>query len=232
MKYSYFNIIATLPILLIYLILITQPIFSQTYSNIVKESDLRFEQLIVNLRTTVEEGIIQLDKINDNYLTKLSGLVSYDRVYLSKTSEKQFFSKGALDSLRMPNMNRELKCLSEALYFEARGEQIEGQIAVADVIINRKNSNQFPSTICGVVSEGAPKRHACQFSYNCDGKLELIHDKKTYRRIVKLASMILNGAFSDVTDGATFFHASEVSPSWSKKFKKTRKIGRHIFYKN
>ena len=172
-----------------------------------------------------------LDNIDDNYLTKMSGLTTYDRAYLTTNSEKQFFSKKALDSLRMPNMNRELKCLSEALYFEARGEQIEGQIAVADVIINRKNSNQFPSTICGVVSEGSHKRHACQFSYNCDGKLELIYDKKTYRRIVKLSSMILNGAFSDVTNGAIFFHASEVSPSWSKKFKKTRKIGRHIFYK-
>ena len=186
----------------------------------------------MSLRETVEEGMMRLNKIDERYLTKLSCLVVYDRAYLSQTSEKQFFSKGALDSLRMPKMYRELKCLSEALYFEARGEQIEGQIAVADVIINRKNSSQFPGTICGVVSEGAHKRHACQFSYNCDGKLELIYDKKTYRRIVKLSSMILNGAFSDVTNGATFFHASEVSPSWSKKFKMTRKIGRHIFYKN
>ncbi len=191
-----------------------------------------FEQLIVNLRTVVKEEMARLNKVDNKYLTRLSGLITYDRDYLSKTSEKHFFSKKALDSLRMPKMNRELKCLSEALYFEARGEQIEGQIAVADVIINRKNSKRFPSTICGVVSEGAHKKHACQFSYNCDGKLELIYDKKTYRRIVKLSSMILNGAFSDVTSGATFFHASEVSPSWSRKFKKTRKIGRHIFYKN
>ena len=175
---------------------------------------------------------MRLNKIDDNYLTKLSGLSTFDREYLSKNSAKQFFSKKALDSLRMPKMNREIKCLSEALYFEARGEQIEGQIAVADVIINRKNSNRFPSTICGVVSEGSHKKNACQFSYNCDGKLELIYDKKTYARIAKLSSMILNGAFSDVTNGATFFHASEVSPSWSKKFQKTRKIGRHIFYRN
>jgi hypothetical protein len=223
---------AILPILVIYILLIPHTGFSQKNSNVVKEGNLRFEKLIQNLRTTVKKEMIRLDSIDDNYLTKLSGLIPYDRAYLSKTSEKQFFSKEALDSLRMPKMNRELKCLSEALYFEARGEQIEGQIAVADVIINRKNSNQFPSTICGVVSEGSHKRHACQFSYNCDGKLELIYDKKTYRRIVKLSAMILNGAFSDVTNGATFFHASEVSPSWSKKFKKTRKIGRHIFYKN
>ena len=223
---------AIYPVLFVSFLLTSLPVFSQTNSNVVKEGNLIFEKLIVNLRTTVEESMMRLDSIDDNYLTKLSGLTNYDRIYLSKNSEKQFFSKGALDSLRMPRMSRELKCLSEALYFEARGEQIEGQIAVADVIINRKNSKQFPSTICGVVSEGSHKRHACQFSYNCDGKLELIHDRKTYRRIVKLSSMILNGAFSDVTNGATFFHASEVSPSWSKKFKETRRIGRHIFYKN
>ena len=222
----------TLLIVIIYLLFTSHSGFSQINLTSGKEDDLKFEQLIVNLRETVKKEMIRLDKIDNKYLTKISGLINYDRIYLSKTSERQFFSKGALDSMRMPKMSRELKCLSEALYFEARGEQIEGQIAVADVIINRKNSNRFPSTICGVVSEGSHKRHACQFSYNCDGKLELIYDKKTYRRIVKLSSMILDGAFSDVTNGATFFHASEVSPSWSKKFKKTRKIGRHLFYKN
>ena len=232
MKPLFFKKMIILPGLLMYLLLTSHTVLSQTNSTIKKEGNLRLEKLIMTVRTTVEEGMISLDNIDDNYLTKLSGLVNYDRAYLSKASEKQFFSKGALDSLRMPKMNRELKCLSEALYFEARGEQIEGQIAVADVIINRKNSKRFPSTICGVVSEGSHKRNACQFSYNCDGKLELIYDQKTYRRIVKLSSIILNGAFSDVTNGATFFHASEVSPSWSKKFKMTRKIGRHIFYKN
>ncbi len=232
MKHSFVKIRAKFSILLIYFLLIGHIAFSQTNSTSKKEGNLGIEPLILNLGTTIEEEMTRLDSIDNNYLTRLSGLITYDRVYLSKNSETQFFSKGALDSLRMPKMNRELKCLSEALYFEARGEQIEGQIAVADVIINRKNSNQFPGTICGVVSEGAHKRNACQFSYNCDGKLELIYDKKTYKRIVKLSSMILNGAFSDVTNGATFFHASEVSPSWSRKFKKTSKIGRHIFYKN
>ncbi len=229
-----FSLLKTTPIflgLILWLLILSQFAFSQMNSNSLEQGSSRFEKSIVNLETTIEEGMIYLDNIDNNYLTKISGLITYDRVYLTKNSEKLFFSKKALDSLRMPKMHRELKCLSEALYFEARGEQIEGQIAVADVIINRKNSSYFPNTICGVVSEGSHRRHACQFSYNCDGKLELIYDKKTYGRIVKLSSMILNGAFSNVTKGATFFHASEVSPSWSKKFKKTRKIGRHIFYK-
>ena len=137
-----------------------------------------------------------------------------------------------IDNFPKPRPTSEMKCLAEAIYFEARGEALEGQYAVGEVIINRVLSKDFPNSVCGVITEGASRLNACQFSYNCDGKLELIYDKKTYRRIVKLSSMILNGAFSDVTNGATFFHASEVSPSWSKKFKKTRKIGRHIFYKN
>ncbi len=232
MKNKLKQIMITIPIFIIYLFNLTNIVFSQTKSNVVSNDELRVGQMIVDLRTTVKDGIQNLNKIDDNYLTKISGLTMYDRVYLTKNSEKEFFSKKALDSVKMPKMSRELKCLSEALYFEARGEQIEGQIAVADVIINRKKSSQFPNTICGVISEGSHKRNACQFSYNCDGKLELIYDKKTYRRIVKLSSMILKGSFSDVTKGATFFHASEVNPNWSKKFKKTRKIGRHIFYKN
>ena len=131
----------------------------------------------------------------------------------------------------MPKMNSELKCLSEALYFEARGEQIEGQIAVADVIINRKNSNRFPSTICGVVSEGSHKKHACQFSYNCDGKLEIVTEKGSYGRISKLSQILLEPSARVLTDGATFYHAKAVNPSWAKKFKKTNEIGQHIFYK-
>ena len=123
-----------------------------------------------------------------------------------------------------PSGGKEWQCFSEAIYFEARGESVKGQFAVAEVILNRVDSKRFPNSICKVVAQGTKKgrRRNCQFSYNCDGKLELIRDKKTYRRIVKLSSMILNGAFSGVTKGATFFHASEVSPSWSKKFKKTR----------
>jgi hypothetical protein len=136
MKPLFFKKMIIIPVLLMYLLLTSQTVLSQTNSMIKKEGNLSLEKLIVTVRTTVEEGMMSLDNIDANYLTKLSGLINYDRAYLSKVSEKQFFSKDALDSLRMPKMNRELKCLSEALYFEARGEQIEGQIAVADVIIN------------------------------------------------------------------------------------------------
>ena len=112
MKQSFVKRRTSFPILFIYFLLICHLAFSQTNSNEKKEGNLGIEPFIVNLGTTIEEEMIRLDSIDDNYLIRLSGLITYDRVYLSKNSEKQFFSKGALDSLRMPKMNRELKCLS------------------------------------------------------------------------------------------------------------------------
>ena len=79
--------------------------------------------------------------------------------------------------------------------------------------------------------QGSGKRNACQFSYNCDGKLEIITEKDIYNRILKLSRLLLEPSARVLTDGATFFHAKAVSPSWAKKFKKTREIGQHIFYK-
>ncbi len=196
-----------------------------------KKVKLKNEEFLFRFYKKLKLETGNIEKINKTLLIRLSGLSTFDRKYMSKKVDpRHFFSQVTLDNMKMPRMNRELKCLSEALYFEARGEQLEGQIAVADVIINRKNSKNFPNTICRVVSEGSHKRNACQFSYNCDGKLELIYDKLSYSRITKLSSIILNGAFADITGGATFFHATEVSPSWAKKFKETKKIGRHIFY--
>ena len=206
--------------------------FSQDNSiSQVKKIQLQNEDFLTGFYEKLKLENKNIDKINETFLVRLSGLSSFDRKYMSKKIDpRNFFSEKTLDSMKKPRMNRELKCLSEALYFESRGEDLEGQIAVADVIINRKNSKNFPNTICRVVSEGSHKRNACQFSYNCDGKLELIYNKRAYSRITKLSSMLLNGAFADITGGATFFHASEVNPSWAKKFRKTKKIGRHIFY--
>ena len=197
----------------------------------IKKNKLQNEDFLIGFYEKLKLESKNINKINKTFLVRLSGLSTFDRKYMSKKIDpRHFFSEKALDSMKSPRMNRELKCLSEALYFESRGEQLEGQIAVADVRINRKNSKKFPNTICRVVSEGSHKRNACQFSYNCDGKLELIYDKRAYSRITKLSSMLLNGAFADITGGATFFHAHEVNPSWAKKFRKTKKIGRHIFY--
>ncbi len=148
----------------------------------------------------------------------------------SKYDDKKF-SFEVLDSLPIPKVTSELRCLAEAIYFEARGEPLEGQYAVGEVIINRALSQAFPNSICQVISEGASRRNACQFSYNCDGKLEVIVERGIYRRILKLSRVLLEPSARVLTDGATFFHAKAVNPSWAKKFKKTGEFGQHVFYK-
>ena len=136
-----------------------------------------------------------------------------------------------LDSLPTATGDAEWRCISEALYFEARGEPIEGQIAVAEVILNRVDSKKFPKSVCKVIDQTTGKRHKCQFSYNCDGLLEVFPDRKAYERVGKIARLMLDGSSRDLTDGATFYHSRKVKPNWRSSFARTTKIGSHIFYR-
>ena len=146
-------------------------------------------------------------------------------------NESENFSAKSLDNLTLTDVDPQVKCLAEAIYFEARGEDIIGQYAVAEVILNRVDAQQFPNSVCKVVSEGATKLHSCQFSYNCDGKPEYINDLKSYKRILKLSEMFYAGTARLLTGGATFYHSQDVAPGWTARLKQTREIGRHIFYR-
>ena len=116
-----------------------------------------------------------------------------------------------------------LRCLTEALYHEARGESVKGQRAVAEVILNRVDHPAFPKSVCGVVNQ--PK----QFSYK--GKVGKMRDRAAFNRAQKIASEALAGAPRNLTGGATYFHTTYVKPSWSKRFTRTTKIGAHVFYR-
>lgn len=140
------------------------------------------------------------------------------------------FTVEVLDSMPAVSGDRNWKCLAEALYFEARSETLEGQLAVGEVILNRVDSSKFPNSVCGVVNQGATRLNACQFSYNCDGKAEYFSNAKAYSRSSKLAKLLVDGRARVLTGGATYYHASSVNPSWSRSFTKTAQIGRHIFY--
>lgn len=124
-------------------------------------------------------------------------------------------------------------CLAQAIYFEARGEPTVGQIAVANVVMNRVKSKRYPNTICGVVFQNYHKRNACQFSFTCDGRPEYASNNKLWRRTVRLADNMLSGKrkFRPVRN-ATHYHADYVRPDWSYTLKRVKKIGRHIFYRN
>jgi len=123
------------------------------------------------------------------------------------------------------------RCLSEALYFEARGESVKGQFAVAEVILNRVASSKFPNSVCGVINQGTGKRNQCQFSYSCDGRAEIVNEPAAYRSVEKIARALLDGAPRNLTVGATYYHNHSVRPRWSRTFTRTASIDGHLFYR-
>ena len=139
----------------------------------------------------------------------------------------------------------QIECLAKNMYFEARGQGTAGVLAVSFVVLNRVNDHRFPNTICEVVyqaitrpswkdkSKRYPIRNRCQFSWYCDGKSDVPKNKKLYNRLEGLATDMLSGKFNliDITDGATFYHADYVQPSWAKTKTRTVEIEDHIFYR-
>ncbi len=143
--------------------------------------------------------------------------ITYDRAFLAAQPRA---SGGA-----------EWECLTEALYFEARGESVRGIFAVAEVILNRVDSTVFPSSICSVVNQGTGRRFACQFSYTCDGRPERVTEPAAWARVGKVARLMVDGAPRDLTGGATYYHTKAVNPSWARRFPRTASIGAHYFYR-
>ena len=123
------------------------------------------------------------------------------------------------------------RCLAEALYFEARGETVKGQFAVAEVILNRVDSAEFPDDICSVVHQGTGKKFRCQFTYTCDGREEKITEPRAFEHAGKVARLMIAGAPRALTGGATYYHARTVRPSWARKMLRTATIGSHRFYR-
>ena len=141
------------------------------------------------------------------------------------------YTRDFLAEVATPSLGEEGDCLAEAIYFEARGEPVAGQFAVAEVILNRVEDRQFPDTICEVVNQGTGRLHACQFSYTCDGLPERMTERPAARRAAKIAHLTMNEiAPNDLTAGALYYHADYVDPYWASHFFETAQIGVHIFY--
>ena len=130
-----------------------------------------------------------------------------------------------------PSRARELDCLTQAVYFEARGESARGQAAVATVIMNRVKSPAFPKTVCGVVYQGAGRRNGCQFSFACDGMVERVVEASAWRRARKVAARTLSGAVLRDVGSATHFHTTAVAPAWGSRMLRTAQVGLHVFYR-
>lgn len=123
------------------------------------------------------------------------------------------------------------RCLTEALYFEARGESVRGMFAVGEVIMNRVDNPRFPGTLCGVINQGTGRQYACQFTYTCDGNAEVIREPAAWNKVGKVARLLIDGAPRNLTDGATHYHTRAVNPNWARVYPRTTTIGSHHFYR-
>ena len=124
------------------------------------------------------------------------------------------------------------KCLAEAVYFEARGEAVRGQIAVAQVVMNRTFSGFYPNTVCGVVYQNKHHHMACQFTFACDNNPDVIKEPDMWDRARKIAKAMLDGQIWLPEVGkSTHYHAYYVRPSWVSEMKKMYQFGVHTFYR-
>ena len=134
--------------------------------------------------------------------------------------------------------DKEIECLADNIYHEARSESTAGRMAVALVTLNRVKDKRFPNTICGVVKQtkyypsGRIDLHSCQFSWYCDGKPDTIKDEKCYKDILLIAEVMFTYETEDFTEGSLWYHSPKVKPKWSMVYTKVVKIDNHIFYKD
>src|SRR5690606_13502921 len=121
---------------------------------------------------------------------------------------------------------KEQWCLATAIYFEARGEAYRGQVAVAQVVMNRVKDHRYPSTICGVVYQNQTKRNACQFSFACDGLPEVVTERKAWAQSNDIATRHLQGElFLPEVGSSPHYHATHVRPAWAPRMEKVTQMG-------
>ncbi len=132
-----------------------------------------------------------------------------------------------------------LVCLALNVYHEARDQPFIGQVAVAQVVMNRVRDNRYPNDVCEVVKQGEtyswkpdfPVRHRCQFSWYCDGKSDKTPDSTAWEKALLISYGVYHGNLDDFVEGATHYHASYVLPEWADTKTKVVQIGEHIFYR-
>lgn len=126
--------------------------------------------------------------------------------------------------------SRSIKCMTDAIYYEAANEPAEGQRAVAQVILNRVRNIAYPDTVCGVIYQGASRRTGCQFSFTCDGSLLRPPSRASWQRAQRIAEAAIGGSVMAKVGHSMHYHANYVVPYWSSSLIKTGVIGAHIFY--
>ncbi len=161
----------------------------------------------------------------------MSRLIEAPKAKRTTSTKADLYSRSTFDAMPSAQGGKEWSCLSEALYFEARGETLQGIFGVAEVILNRVEDPRYPSSVCDVINQGTGERYRCQFTYTCDGRPEVMNEKPARDLVGKVARMMLDGAPRQLTKGATHYHTKAVKPRWSRVFPRTASIGYHHFYR-
>lgn len=172
-----------------------------------------------------------LEATAETRLTTLAAAPSAELVSARSPITAVVYTNSFLASQPRASGGAEWQCLAEALYFEARGEDAQGVFAVAEVILNRVDSRQYPNSVCGVINQGTGARYQCQFTYNCDGIANNIGEPAAFARVGVVARLMLDGAPRQLTSGATHYHTRAVNPSWANRLPRTAAIGSHLFYR-
>ncbi|MFT6674527.1 MAG: spore germination cell wall hydrolase CwlJ-like protein [Sulfitobacter sp.] len=198
-----------------------------------------FAAILAATLITPVVGLASADKAEELAKVEAKGLKSTGDMRLKsmvtppkKANKTVEFSRQWIDDQPKASGSEQWRCLAEALYFEARGETVKGQFAVAEVILNRVESKRYPSTPCGVIHQGTGKKYQCQFTYTCDGHKEVIAEPRAFARVSKVARASLDGKAPVLTDGATHYHTTSVNPRWSRVYTRTARIGVHLFYRH
>jgi spore germination cell wall hydrolase CwlJ-like protein len=124
-----------------------------------------------------------------------------------------------------------LQCLTAAVYYEARSEGLEGQRAVAQVVLNRVRHPAFPKSVCGVVYQGSRRSTGCQFSFTCDGSLRGAREKDAWLKARRVAGVALAGGVYGPVGLATHYHTTAIRPWWASAMRPAVTVGSHIFYR-
>lgn len=155
-----------------------------------------------------------------------------------KLNAVQPFVPGAIPSAKpfrlltnVADLNKAADCLTAAIYYEAGNETVEGQKAVAQVILNRVRHPAYPKTVCGVIFQGSDRKTGCQFTFTCDGAINRVPSENGWRRANTIARLMLSGAVYAPVGWATHYHTDWVFPSWSAKLDKVRQEGTHLFFR-
>ena len=209
---------------------------SASFGTIVIDATLRHDVALVE--TQMAEREAELDRLVADFQT-YSMLKMADAKPAATYLTSHYKNRPAEDLARFDfsqltaaaTNEKEKNCLAEAIYYESRNEAAIGQMAVADVVLNRVASPLYPDSICEVVYQGSTRQTGCQFSFTCDGSLDKKRSQTAWKKSESLAGAILAGMRVPVTHQATHYHANYVSPYWAPNLTPTAQIGTHQFYR-